>query len=565
MLKYLKNKKMVVLLSLTFALIGNLAMVVTPFYLGQAIDHMIGKNNVAYTLVGHYLKTALLLYLISFVFVWLSNYISFVVSSTITEEIRHEIQTKLAHLPLSYLDTHAHGTLANMISNDSDLILDGYFQLLSQILGGVVVILAASVLMFRINGFMTLIVFATIPFVYLSSHLVSKSSIDAFSKQTHVSGALNGFVHEAIYNHDLVLNMNYQDTVEAKFEVLNKDYNKIGQKAQFVSSLTNPTTRVVNNISYALLGLSGAVAILSNSLTVGLFTSFLSYSMMFSKPFNELSANLSTVFQGKASMDKVAELLSEEEIIDKGTKDISSNGHVVFDDVDFSYNKSKPLITSLNLDIKPKQKIAIVGPTGAGKSTLINILMRYYEVDGGEVLIDGVDIRHLSRESLHDNLSIVLQDPWLFEGTVLENVRYGKPDASLEDVIEACKQADCHDMIERFDKGYDTMISQGATNISQGQMQLLTIARALLFGGSILILDEATSNIDSLTEKKIQNVFTEIMKEHTSFFVAHRLSTVVDSDVILVMKDGAIIEQGTHKALLNLNGFYKKLYESQYG
>ena len=526
---------------------------------------MVGKELVDFHQVTHYLKTALFLYVVSFVFVWLSNYISFVTSSSITEEIRSEIQTKLAYLPLSYLDTHAHGSLANMISNDSDLILDGYFQLLSQILGGVVVIIAASILMFRINGFMALIVFATIPFVYLSSHLVSKSSIAAFSKQTNVSGELNGFVHEAIHNHDLVLNMNYQDTIETKFEQLNEAYNKIGQKAQFVSSLTNPTTRVVNNISYALLGLSGAFAISSGNLTVGLFTSFLSYSMMFSKPFNELSANLSTVFQAKASMDKVNDLLKEKEIEDLGHQHIDSKGHVRFKDVDFSYTKDKPLIKGLNLDVKPKQKVAIVGPTGAGKSTLINILMRYYDVDKGDILIDGINLEGLTRGSLHDNLSIVLQEPWLFEGTVLENVRYGRPDATLEEVVEACKQADCHDMIERFDKGYDTVISQGATNISKGQMQLLTIARALLFSGSILILDEATSNIDSLTEKRIQNVFTEIMKEHTSFFVAHRLSTVVDSDLILVMKDGAIIEQGTHQSLIEMDGFYKELYESQYG
>ena len=564
MIRYLKNKKIAVFISLFFAVIGNLAMVITPFYLGKAIDQMLGQNLVDFNLVKSYLLKAFVLYLISFIFVWISNYVSFFISSEITGQIRSEIQTKLAYLPLSYLDTNAHGKLSNYISHDSDLILDGLFQGLSNILGGVVVILVASIFMLRINVLMTLIVFLTIPFVYLSSHLVSKSSIKAFNSQSKISGSLNGFVQETIYNHDLILNMNYQDISQTKFEDLNKEYNKIGQKAQFVSSLTNPTTRVVNNISYAFLGLMGAFTIVSGELSVGLFTSFLSYSMLFSKPFNELSANMSSVFAAEASFKNIQTLLSQKEIVDTGKTVIQSEGSVKLNSVDFSYQKDKLLIKNLNLDIKPKQKVAIVGPTGAGKSTLINILMRYYDVDDGEVLIDDYEIKDLSRASLYGNMSIVLQDPWLFEGSILDNIRYGKPDASLDEVIEACKKADCHEMIMRFDKGYETQISRGATNISKGQMQLITIARALLFGGPILILDEATSNIDSLTEKRIQNVFTSIMKEHTSFFVAHRLSTVIDSDLILVMKDGAIIEQGNHQELMEKKAFYHKLYESQY-
>lgn len=564
MFKYLKDKKLGVSFSLLFSILGNLALVITPFYLGNAIDAMVSKSNVDFTLVKTYLLNALLLYILSFIFVWISNYISFLISATVVSDIREKIQDKLSRLSLSYLDTNAHGRLVNMVSNDSDLVLDGLFQLLSQILGGIVIIVVATLFMLSISITMTLVVYLTIPFVYISSSLVSKASNQAFKEQQRLAGLLNGFVQENIHTHNLIINSNYEGVMLDRFERINKDFNLVGQKAQFVSSITNPTTRIVNNMSYALLGLIGAFTILKGGLSVGLFTSFLSYSMMFSKPFNELSANMSQVFVAKAGIETIEALLNEKEQIDSGTISIDSLGKVDFDHVDFSYNKNKKLIKDLNLNVLPKQKIAIVGPTGSGKSTLINILMRFYEVDKGIITIDDVDITDMTRASLHNNISIVLQEPWLFEGTIFENIRYGNPEASKDAVIEAAKKADCHDMIMRLDKGYETLIAKGASNVSKGQMQLITIARALLIAGSILILDEATSSIDSLTEKRIQSVFTKIMKQHTSFFVAHRLSTVIDSDLILVMKEGSIIEKGNHKELLALNGFYKELYESQF-
>ena len=563
MFKLIKDYKVKVFLSLVFATIGNLALVLTPFYLGKAIDAMVSKA-VVFSEVLSNLKIALLLYIVNFIFVWISNYISFMISANSVSKIRDEITDKLMSLPLSYLDQKAHGKLGNLISNDSELILDGLFQMLSQILGGLVILVSATFFMSRIHVGMTFLVYLTVPFVYLSSHWVSKSSIKAFKKQQEIAGTLNGFVNERIHNHELVLNTNYQDVIIEQFENINDAYNEVGQKAQFISSLTNPTSRVVNNLSYGVLGLVGALSILKGELTVGFFTSFLSYSMMFSKPFNELSANLSQVFAAKASLDTIEHVLGEEIIQDRGVMAIESEGNVLFENVSFSYDKKRPLIQDINLNVTSKQKIAIVGPTGAGKSTLINILMRYYEVDQGDVFLDGVSLYDLSRKNLHKNISVVLQEPWLFEGTIEENIRYGKKDASMEEIIEACKKADCHEMIMRFDKGYQTKIHRGATNISKGQMQLLTIARALIMDASILILDEATSNIDALTEKRIQKVFTKIMKEHTSFFVAHRLSTVIDSDVILVMRDGAIIEKGNHQELLAQNGFYKTLFESQY-
>lgn len=557
-------KKRNLLWSLVFAIVGNFAMVLTPFYLGLAIDAMVSQGNVDLVLVKTYLSYAVILYIVSFVFVWISNNISFSIASDFVTSIRDKVQNKLATLPLSYLDVHPHGKLTNMLSNDSDLILDGLFQAISKILGGLVIIIVATIFMLRINTTMTFVVYLTLPFVYISSHIVSKVSGASFRSQQDLAGQLNGFVSESIYNHKLILNYNYQETILNRFKSLNDQYNIAGQRAQFTASLTNPTTRVVNNLSYAIVGLVGAMTILNGNLTVGLFTSFISYSLMFAKPFNELSGNLAQVFAAKAGYENIQSLLNIKSEVDTGTQEIMTAGHVSFEDVSFAYQENNPLIENLDLEVKPKQKIAIVGPTGAGKSTLINILMRYYEVDSGKVYLDGVDIRQLSRQSLHENISIVLQDPWLFEGTILENLKYGREDATMDAVIEAAKAADVHEFISSLDKGYETMIQKGARNISGGQKQLLTIARALLQGGPILILDEATSNIDSLTEKRIQSVFTTIMKQHTTFFIAHRLNTVVDSDLILVMKQGNIVEKGTHRELMDKKGFYYTLYQSQF-
>ena len=556
MIKYLSERKGGVFLSLVFAIVGNLAMVITPFYLGLAIDAMTLDMN----LVVQYLWIATGLYSLSFIFIWLSNHISFKVSVDVVSKMREDVLNKYLQLPLSVLDTTSHGSLSNLVSNDSDLILDGLFQALSQILGGVVVIVVASIFMFRISVLMTLVVFATIPLVYFSSHLVSKRSREAFTNQQTIAGELNGFVSEVIHNQQLITNYNYHGQVLEKFSELNKSYNMVGKRAQFVSSLTNPTTRVVNNLSYTVLGLVGALAILKGEISVGIFTSFISYSLMFAKPFNELSASLSQVFAARAGFESIEKILKIEDEPD-GELFIESDGTVSFVDVDFSYDPKKPLIKGLDMNVSSKQKIAIVGPTGAGKSTLINILMRYYEVDRGHVYLGNVDLRDIKRESLYDNISIVLQEPWLFNGSILDNIRYGRPNASFEEVIEAAKAADCHDFIESLDDGYDTIVHD---NMSAGQKQLITIARALLSSGPILILDEATSSIDSLTEKRIQTVFTQIMKQHTSFFVAHRLSTVVDSDVILVMRDGKIVEKGSHQSLMEARGFYFELYQSQF-
>ncbi len=563
MFKILKNKKLAVLTSLLFATVGNFAMVLTPFYLGSAIDAMLDKN-VQFVVVKENLVLVLLLYIISFIFVWLSNYISFVVGSNVVYNLRNKVQEKLFVLPQSYLDQHAHGKLTNLISSDSDLILDGIFQLLSQILGGLVVIVTATIFMLQIHVGMSFVVFLTIPFVYLSSYWVSKYSIKHFRTQQQLSGKLNGYVNQVIQNHELILNMNYQEEIQKVFENLNSDLNKTGRKAQFVSSLSNPTTRVVQNVSYGLLGLVGAMSIIKGNLSLGLFTSFLSYSTLFSKPFNELSSNLSQVFSAKASLDLITAFLNEKEIDDQGTQSIQSGGEIKFESVNFSYSKKQSLIQDLNLDVASKQKIAIVGPTGSGKSTLINILMRYYDVDSGNILIDGVNLYDLTRENLYHNIALVLQDPWLFEGSILDNIRYGKKDATVEEVMQAAQKADIHDTIMRMDKGYNTKINYGGQNISKGQMQLLTIARALIMEAPILILDEATSSIDSLTEKRIQSVFTQIMESQTSFFIAHRLHTVMDSDLILVMRNGHLVEKGSHEALMELNGFYKELFESQF-
>lgn len=562
----MKKTKVYLLLSITIvcSLLAAITLVLTPFYLGKAIDFMIGKDNVDMVGVVEMLKIALMLYGANFMLTWLVSLFANQVSVGIVGSLREKLFAHINKLPIGYLDTHSHGDIQSRFAMDSELILDGMYQLITQLIGGIFVVVISAYFMFSINVMMTVIVIALVPLMYITSRLVAKHSLQLYKKQQAIAGEISGTVNEYFANNTLLLAYNHQEDAIAKFEALNAALNDVGERAQFISAITNPTTRVVNNISYLLIGLVGAFAVREWGLTVGLLTSFISYSMMFSKPFNEFSAVVAQVMAGRASLERINAILAEP-LESNNAHEQKLDGKVVsFEDVQFSYVEGKPLIKNLSLEIKPLSKVAIVGPTGAGKSTLINLLMRFYDIDSGSIKIDGVDLQSVSKRSIRDTMGIVLQDPWLFEGTIRDNIKYGKVDASDEAMFEVSKQAGCHDYIMSLDKQYDTMIALESKNISLGQRQMITIARALLVDAPIIILDEATSSLDVVTEQHIQSVFVKIMEKRTSFFVAHRLSTVIDSDVILVMKDGQLIEQGNHEELMAREGFYHKLYMSQF-
>lgn len=562
----MKKTKVYLLLSITIvcSLLAAITLVLTPFYLGKAIDFMIGKDNVDMVGVVEMLKIALMLYGSNFILTWLVSLFANQVSVGIVGSLREKLFAHINKLPVGYLDTHSHGDIQSRFAMDSELILDGMYQLITQLIGGIFVVVISAYFMFSINVMMSVIVIALVPLMYITSRLVAKHSLQLYKKQQAIAGEISGTVNEYFANNTLLLAYNHQEDAIAKFEALNAALNDVGERAQFISAITNPTTRVVNNISYLLIGLVGAFAVREWGLTVGLLTSFISYSMMFSKPFNEFSAVVAQVMAGRASLERINAIL-EEPLESNNAHEQKLDGKVVsFEDVQFSYVEGKPLIKNLSLEIKPLSKVAIVGPTGAGKSTLINLLMRFYDIDSGSIKIDGVDLQSVSKQSIRDTMGIVLQDPWLFEGTIRDNIKYGKVDASDEAMFEVSKQAGCHDYIMSLDKQYDTRIALESKNISLGQRQMITIARALLVDAPIIILDEATSSLDVVTEQHIQSVFVKIMEKRTSFFVAHRLSTVIDSDVILVMKDGQLIEQGNHEELMAREGFYHKLYMSQF-
>lgn len=544
--------------------ISSLALVITPYFLGKAIDSMVGYQNVDIEQVLKMLVFAATAYSVNFIFGWITNRIANRISVNFVSSLREEMMLKLTTLPISFMDGKAHGDIQNLFVMDSELVIDGLYLFLTQLLGGVFVVLIATVYMLNINVLMSLVVFVMVPVVYFTSKTISRKSLVYFTRQQELAGQLSGKTAEYVDNYHLLLSSNYSEKAIQEFKEINEALNTVGEKAQFMSALTNPTTRVMNNISYVLLGLTGAYGVLNGNLSIGLMTSFLSYSMMFSKPFNEFSAIISQVIAAKASYTRIQSLLKNPDERNSAVQKKLAGETITFNEISFSYDGVHPVIEGLNLEIDPLSKVAIVGPTGAGKSTLLNLLMRYYDVDKGSIRIDNIDIDDISRSSVRQTMSIVLQDPWLFAGTIRDNIAYGNPSASEDQIIEAAKQAGCHRYISSLDDGYDSWVELGSKNMSLGQKQLITIARALLVDSPIIILDEATSSVDVVTERHIQTIFTKIMRSHTTFFVAHRLSTVTDSDVILVMKAGKLVEQGKHEDLMNQKGFYYELFTSQY-
>lgn len=554
-------------LSMLSAVISVSLTLYIPVLTGQAIDNIIDTGNVNFENISKILLLIGAGILGVTVFQWIMTYFTNVVSCKTVRDLRREVFNKFNTAPLSYIDQSSHGDLISRVINDVDAVGDGLTQMFLQLFSGVVTILGTLVFMLMIDWRIALTVVVLTPLSLFAAAFIGKLTHRRFERQQHLQGDISSYVEEHVGNQRVVKAFCYEQRAFDEFEKYNSELEEVGFKAQFAGALANPSTRFVNAMVYAAVGIFGALTAVSGTLSIGQLSCFLTYANQYTKPFNEVTGVLTQLATGIAAAGRVFEVLeAEDEAPDRpDAPEISDcRGSVKIENVSFSYSKDKPLIKGFSLDVKSGSHIAIVGPTGCGKTTLINLLMRFYETDSGKITVDGIDIMSLTRDNLRRCCGMVLQDSWLFSGTIMENLRYGNENASDDEVKAAAKAAYAHSFIRRMPRGYDTVISEGGGNLSQGQKQLLCIARAMLTNPSILILDEATSSIDTLTEIRVQKAFAKMMKGRTSFVVAHRLSTIKESDVILVMKDGNIIEQGSHDELLKKGGFYTALYNSQF-
>lgn len=566
-LKILKKIKPYTLLlagALFSAIVSVTLTLLIPVLIGNALDEIIGRGAVDFADVAKIL--GYIAFAIAGVSVcqWTMNYFVNVLSYKTVRDLRRDIFRKLNAVPLSYIDSHPHGDLISRVINDVDAVGEGLTQLFLQLFSGVVTIVGTLIFMLGIDWKIALAVVVLTPLSLFAAGFIGKLTHKSFSDQQLLQGEISSYVEEYVGNMRLVQAFSYEDAANRGFDKYNKKLYTVGFKAQFSGALANPSTRFVNAMVYAAVGIFGALSAIGGGLSVGQLSCFLTYANQYTKPFNEVTGVLTQIQTARAAAGRVFELLeAEEESSDYGKKMAENcRGDVCFENVSFSYTPEKPLIKNFSLDVKSGSHVAIVGPTGCGKTTLINLLMRFYDVNSGCIKVDGVDIRDLKRNELRSCFGMVLQDSWLFEGTIMENLRYGNENATDEQVKSAAKAAYAHSFIRRMPQGYDTVISEGGGNLSQGQKQLLCIARAMLTNPEILILDEATSSIDTLTEIRVQKAFAKMMKGKTAFVVAHRLSTIRESDVILVMRDGDIIEQGSHDELMKLGGFYAALNNS---
>ena len=555
------------ILALTTAITSVSLTLYMPVLTGNAIDNIIDTGNVNFENIS----TILIYMAIGIggvsIFQWLMTYFTNIISYITVRDLRREVFQKFNTVPLSYIDTHPHGDLISRVINDIDAVGDGLTQMFLQLFSGIVTIIGTLIFMLIIDWKIAIAVFVLTPLSLFVAAFIGKLSHKRFTRQQSLQGDISSYVEEHIGNQRIVKAFSYEDRAFEAFDKYNTELLDIGFKAQFAGALANPCTRFVNALVYAAVGIIGALSAVSGTLSVGQLSCFLTYANQYTKPFNEVTGVLTQFQTALAAADRVFEVLeAEDEPADAPESEsfAECKGNIRIENVSFSYTKDKPLIKNFSLNVKSGNHIAIVGPTGCGKTTFINLLMRFYDIDSGKISIDGIDINDMSRDELRKKYGMVLQDSWLFNGTIMDNLRYGNEYASDEEVISAAKAAYAHSFIRKMPQGYNTIISEGGGNLSQGQKQLLCIARAMLTNPSILILDEATSSIDTLTEKRVQKAFDRMMKGRTSFVVAHRLSTIKESDVILVMKDGNIIEQGTHDELLSRGGFYNKLYNSQF-
>ena len=555
------------ILSLIFAAISVALTLYAPILSGNAIDLILSKGHVDFASVFQILKKYAVVIILTGVAQWLMNLCNNKITYQVVKDVRIRAFVKLQELPLKYIDSHQYGETISRIITDVEQFSDGLLMGFSQLFTGIVTIVGTLLFMLTINVKISLVVILITPVSLFVASFIAKRTYTMFKAQSEKRAEMTSLINEMVGNQKVVQAFGYGSRALERFDEINADLQKVSLRAIFFSSITNPSTRFVNGLVYAGVGITGALSAIRGYISVGQLSCFLSYANQYTKPFNEISSVITELQNAAACARRVFDFIEETpEIPDsKQAVDLQqADGSLELKEVSFSYRKDVPLLQHLNLQVKPGQKIAIVGPTGCGKTTLINLLMRFYDIDAGQIIVSGHDIQEIKRDSLRENFGMVLQETWLKSGTVAENIAYGREGTSREEIIAAAKAAHAHSFIKRMPEGYDTMIQEEGGNLSQGQKQLLCIARVMLNLPPMLILDEATSSIDTRTEIRIQKAFHQMMEGRTSFIVAHRLSTIKEADVILVMKDGNIIEQGTHDELLQAGGFYKHLYESQF-
>lgn len=566
LLERIKPYSFFVVLSMLLALFSVILTLVIPLKIGQAIDCIGDKTN--WGKIIPVFTQVIILSVIVMILQWVMNLINNKITYYVVRDLRNDAIQKIETLPLSYIDSHSQGDIVSRIIADADQFADGLLMGFTQAFSGVVTIIGTLIFMIRMSLSITIVVVLLTPLSLFVASFISKKTFNMFKLQSETRGEQTAFIDEMISNEKVVKAFSREEQTIEKFASMNEDLKNASLKAIFFSSLTNPMTRFVYNVIYAFVALFGAIGVISGNMSIGILTCMLSYVNQYTKPFNEITGVITELQNAFACIERIFELLNaKSEPLDKFDAVCLDDleGNIEIKDVFFSYNKEKKLIEDFNLSVKKGQKVAIVGPTGAGKSTIINLLMRYYDTDKGIISVDGYDIKDIQRESLRSNYGMVLQETWLRNGTIRDNICLGKPDASEEEILRAAKSSHAHSFIRRLENGYDTIISDDGGSLSQGQKQLLCIARIMLLLPPMLILDEATSSIDTRTEKKIQSAFNMLMEGKTSFIIAHRLSTIKNADIILVMKDGHIIESGNHESLIEKEGFYYNLYNSQYG
>jgi len=575
LIKYFKEHRLAIIIILVFSMLSTVFSIIGPKVLGKATTELFtgiiakftGEGTVDFEYIGKILLTLGALYLVSAVFSYVQQYLMAGVSQGIVYKLRKQVNEKLSKLPLKYYDKNTKGDILSRTTNDIENVSAVIGQAITQVITSITTIIGILVMMISINIMLTGITVLIIPVSVVVISIIAKKSQKYFTRQWKVTGDLNGHVEEMFTGHQIVKAFGNEEKSIERFNELNEELYKASWKAQFISGIIKPVMDFGSNINYVIICLVGALKVTSGEIAIGDIQAFTQYSRQFNQPIGQLSNIINNIQSALASAERVFELLDEKEETKENPepKEIKElKGNVTIDNVDFSYSEDKKLIENMNLDIKAGQKIAIVGPTGAGKTTIVNLLMRFYDVDKGSILVDGVNIKSMRRGYLRNLYGMVLQDTWLFNGSVKENIAYGKENATDEEIKEAAKAACAHHFISTLPHGYDTILDEDATNISQGQKQLLTIARAFLANNPIIILDEATSSVDTRTEKLIQEAMDRLMKGRTSFVIAHRLSTIKNADVILVMNNGTIIETGTHEQLLEKDGFYASLYNSQF-